>query len=225
MPVQNVVIKVSGVPQTVTYDPILQAYTATVPLQASDVYNVEVDADDYGGNTTTVITFVSIAQGELVKVQVNDPHGNPVPGVTVTGFYRNPTGGTNHGRADLQTTAADGSAYLHLIAGNYNISISKAGFVTDVVNNIQVFFGINTFINTGGTVPESHVLLDNTGVVIASAHVKVTQNDLANTLALVAHQVTDVNGAWTIPLVTGKQYTFTLEKVGYDIEQVVVTGA
>jgi len=88
------------------------------------------------------------------------------------------------------------------------------------VQNLQVLFGINNFINTGGTIPENHILLDNTSTPIVAAHVKVTQNDLANTVALVAHLVTDSNGAWTVPLVTGKQYTFTLEKDGFDFEQV-----
>lgn len=225
MAVQSVAISVSGVPQTVTFDTVLQAYSATVPLQVADVYSVAVKAQDFGGNITTAIAFVSIAQGELVKVQTNDVHGIPVTGVAITAFYENQIDGTNYGRAEFQSTANDGSAYLHLAAGVYNIQISRAGFASQVVKNFQVFFGINTFIGTGGTLVESHSLKDNMGIAIPGAHVKLTQNDLVNSAALVAHQVTDIGGGWSIPLLSAKIYTFTFEKPGYDFEQVVIQSA
>jgi len=219
MAIQSVVIKVSGVPQPVTFNPTLQAYEATVPIQPNDLYNVEVEAQDFAGNTTTLITFVSLSQGELVKVLVTNALNQPVAGVVVTAHHRNPTGGTNFGRADVQTTASDGTAYLHLNAGDYNIEIAKEGFVSQFVNNLQVVFGTNEFVNTGGTIPETHVLRDNLGAPIEGASIKVLNDALANISAMLAHQKTAADGSWTVQVQPNTVYRFMFEKAGFDLRQ------
>jgi hypothetical protein len=225
MAIQTVVIKVGGVPQTVTFDPLLQAYTATVPAQLNPTYQVEVDATDLGGQTTTQISFVTLGSGELIQIVVTDSHNLPVQGVQVTAYYRNITGGANHGRAEVQTTDATGTAFLHLNTGNYNLEFTKSGFANQVIEDFQVAVGIPIFINTGGTIPERHALIDNLSAPIQDVSVKIFQNDLPIASSLVAHQKTLADGSWLVPVQAGKVYTYAFEKDGYDLVQVVTENA
>jgi len=225
MTIQSVVIKVGGVPQTVVFDTGLQAYTATLPLQVVDFYTVEIDATDMAATTTTLITFLSTIQGEIVKFAVTSLGGYPVSGVTVTAAYRNITGGTDHGRAEQQETGADGTAYLHLNAGSYNFTISKPGFATKVVNNLQVISGINVFDNVSGTIPHTHVVRDQAGTPVENASVKIEDFSLDPEVRLVAHVKTDPSGIWSALFTPGRPLMITFEKEALDFQRVGVQSA
>lgn len=225
MSIQSVVIKVGGVPQSVVFDSGLGAYTATLPLQPVDFYVVEIDATDMASTTTTLITFLSIAQGEIVKFAVTSIGGYPVSGVTITAAYRNVSGGADHGRADQQETGADGIAYLHLNAGAYNVTITKPGFATKIVNNLQVISGINTFDNGSGTIPHTHAVRDQAGTPIENVSVKIEDYSLAPEVRLVAHRKTDPSGLWSAMLVPGRPLMITFEKEAFDFQRVGVQSA
>lgn len=224
MSIQSVVIKVGGVPQTVTFDNVLQAYTATIPTQLVDFYQVEVDAVDNLSNTTTLITFLSTAQGEIVKFQVLGNMSTPISDVTISAAYRNVSGGTDHGRADVQTTGADGAAYLHLNAGSYNVSISKGGFSTKVLNNLQVITGISVF-DGPGPIPHTHVVRDQSGATVENVSVKVEDLTLDAELRLIAHRKTDPSGIWSAALPQDRALAITFEKEAFDFQKVGVQSA
>lgn len=225
MTIQSVAIKVGGVPLVVNFDTGLQAYTATLPLQPVDFYTVEIDATDMASTTTTLITFLSTIQGEIVKFFVTSLGGLPVSGVTVVAAYRNATGGTDHGRCETQETGVDGIAYLHLNAGSYNFTISKPGFATKVVNNLQVISGINVFDNVSGTIPHTHVVRNQAGAVVENASVKIEDLTLDPEVRLVAHRKTDVNGLWSAMFTPGRPLAITFEKEALDFQKVGVQSA
>jgi hypothetical protein len=225
MAIQSVVIKVGGVPQVVTFDNLLQAYVATVPLQLVDFYEVEVDATDAALTTTTLITFLSTAQGEVVKFSVLSSTNTPVAGVNILAYYRNPVGGANYGRAELQTTDKNGEAYLHLNAGNYNISISSPGFSSKVINNFQVISGINVYDNGTGTIPNTHVVRDQDGNPVESVSVKIEDLTLDANVRLVAHRKTSPLGSWSAMFPSGHPLAITFEKPGLDMQKVGVQSA
>lgn len=224
MTIQSVVIKVGGIPQTVIFDLGLQAYTATLPLQPVDFYEVEIQATDMASVTTTTITFLSIAQGEIAKFKVLNSMGDPVADVKITAYHRNPSGGTDFGRAEEQVTDANGEAFLHLVAGNYNVKIERDGFSTKVVNNFQVISGINVF-DAGGTIPHTHIVNTPAGVPIQDASVKIEDMTLAANLRLIAHRKTDALGSWTANLPPNNALVFTFEKAGSDFQKAGVQSA
>lgn len=224
MSIQSVVIKVGGVPQPVVFDNLLQAYTSTLPLQPVDFYTVEVDATDNLFNTTTLITFLSTVQGELVKFSALGGTGDPVKDVKITAYHRNPVGGTDYGRAETQTTGVDGNAYLHLAAGNYNVKIEKTSFATKIINNLQVISGLNVF-DAAGTIPHTHAVHNQAGAEVENVSVKIEDMTLDPQVRLIAHRKTDPSGLWTAMLPQARPLMFTFEKPGLDFQKVEVQSA
>ncbi len=224
MTIQAVVIKVNGTPLLVTFDIGLQAYVATLPTQPVDFYNVEVDATDMASTTSTLITFLSIAQGEIAKFLIQTSMSAPVKDVKITAHYRNAIGGTDHGRAEVQFTGADGAAYLHLNPGAYNVYIEKAGFATKIINNFQVITGIGVF-DGPGPVPYEHVVKDQGGTVIENVSVKVEDLTLDPEVRLIAHRKTDASGLWSAALPLNRAMAITFEKEAFDFQKAEVQGA
>ncbi len=224
MSIQSVVIKVNGTPLVVSFDSFLQAYVATLPTQPVDFYNVEVDATDMASTTSTLITFLSIAQGEIVKFLILTNTGTPVPDVTITASYRNVSGGADNGRAEVQATDVNGAAYLHLNTGSYNVKIEKAGFATKVVNNLQVISGINVF-DGPGPIPHTHVVKAQNGTVVENVSVKVEDMSLDPEVRLIAHRKTDASGIWSANLPENVPLAITFEKETFDFQKVGVQNA
>lgn len=224
MPIQSVVIKVNGSPLVVSFDTNLQAYVATLPTQAVDFYNVEVDATDMASATSTLITFLSIAQGEIAKFQVNTSTNTPVPDVKITAYYRNPVGGANNGKAEVQTTDETGAAYLHLNPGSYNVTIEKVGFATKVISNFQVLSGINVF-DGPGPIPHTHSVRAQDGSTIEDVSVKIEDMTLDPDVRLIAHRKTDAMGVWSANLPENRPLLITFEKTAFDFQKVGVQNA
>jgi len=220
MPIQSVGIKVSGVPLIVNFDTGLQAYIATIPAQSA-VYTVEIDSADMASTTIALITFLSNAQGEIVKFFIQTNASTPVSEVEITAFYRNSMDGTDHGRAEVQRTDVAGAAYLHLNQGSYNIYVKKTGFATKIIKNFQVLTGIVVFDGPGPT-PHQHTVRDQIGVVIENASVKVEDMTLDPESRLIAHKKTDPNGMWDTALPNGRLLAITFEKEAFDFQKVVV---
>lgn len=225
MAILTVQITVNGVPQLVNFNTGLQAWVTTLPQRSDDLYDVVITAVDSVAQSTIVATFLTIPEGEIVQFYAQDRAAQPLEGVSIVAHHRNPTGGSNWGRADSSVTAKDGKCWLHLKAGSYNVEVSRPGYQKQVVQNFQVYGGIDVFDNTGGVVPESHVVKDAGGTPLPDISVKIVDVNQGPQSALVAHIKTDSDGVWSTAFKQATPYDITFERAGLDYQKVEVQSA
>ncbi len=191
---------------------------AAQPLYVNSNYgnytftNVSLNKSQFGTYTRTGITYV----GWYMIAQVNDTHGYPIPGFTVTA--KNSTGGT----VGVGKTNAAGQAWIPLTQyswnnsvisyqGNYSVSVSKSAFSTqtqsvNMTSNKQLNF---TF--------QGHVCVNETGVCFGSIQAAINNATAGQTVV-----ITD-NGTYNENITIPASLTLTSNGTGWPT--IDVTGA
>lgn len=155
-----------------------------------------------GANETKTVNIAMVRIAILTGTITDKKTGNPISGATVI------AGSTQ------TSTGSDGKYTLNVPPGNYNLTVSMTGYVTNgtmVTASGGVTHTLNVALKTWGII--SGVVTDkDSGAFIVGATVKV---DSVQTL-------TGSDGKYTL-IVEAGTYTITVSKQGYDIKTASVT--
>ncbi len=164
------------------------------------------------GQSLSGINFQLVPNAGIVSGKVLN-EGQPINGALVTAVKGNSSVSTNSNQS--------GDFTLNLLQGQWNIHVSKSGFLNSSDLSITIGPGQTSQNNNFNLIQNSASItgLVNSGFnLINNADVSITE---VNNPQNILNSITDINGKFSLSVEAGKNYNISITKSGYGSKSIV----